>query len=880
MSTANRQQGQITTRGDLLPFRFEPPAMPAHTLVRERLLQHLEQAMQQRLILLQAPAGSGKTLLLSQWRQAQRLPCSWLNLQDFPDHPDALLHGLILSLRQLPGIPRDLGQSLLEQHPLHAGPADHSPEYPLAQLLKEVQPHLKGHAHLLLDAAEHLQHPGHWQWLSLLLHALPNNLTLVISSRAPLPLSLSRLQLTDQLLKLDGQALAFTPDEIRQLFRQLNKAINNPWVTDLWQQTQGWPALVRLISQNGNAADARLFLQEHVLQNLTQQERQLLGWMCGLQAAHARLLVRLTQQDFATTLEKLARNGLLQVATPDATDPWYRLHPFLQQEMRQQLASSLPADSINPDFHARAARALADLGLFDAAADQAFKAADPVPLASYMAQLTPWLLKHQDPGPFLQWKTALGRSQIQASIPLTLTCGWALLLAGQTHLLPDLLAPLLATQNPQARLLQAMHLASQGKIEPALQQALAVYPLLHDACLEVRIQALLLLSRIHSSQNRLKAARGFNREAQMLAHQARSPELEQLLACDQACLEMNKGHLQLAEHLLHQALQLPGQASLPKGRLLLLQGYLHWCQGYNDLAEQQLDESLALLKPASDPYLISGLLVLSLVARGKGNLTAAFDWLGEAERTLHIQHPASASWQPMITALKANLWLDQGKLDLALAWLQQLVQQDVEQPLIQLPLQNQLLHLLYSRALLSHRRYTQAMELLQARLEDTRAYPVAGLFIQVHKALALKYTRQTRDAQLCLKEALQLAQPEGFRMPFLVADTGLLALLEDLLEQLATGSELQTFAQQLLEQARLRHSQHRSLDPTHPVETLSSREEKVLLLVAEGLANKEIAERLFISLHTVKTHLRHILRKLDVRSRTQAVSRARELRLV
>ncbi|NLW03667.1 MAG: response regulator transcription factor [Pseudomonadaceae bacterium] len=116
-------------------------------------------------------------------------------------------------------------------------------------------------------------------------------------------------------------------------------------------------------------------------------------------------------------------------------------------------------------------------------------------------------------------------------------------------------------------------------------------------------------------------------------------------------------------------------------------------------------------------------------------------------------------------------------------------------------------------------------------------------------------------------------------MPFLSADKSLLTLFLPLKEQLAKGSNLLKFVQHLLSQLEL-SSSNTSNDPTRPREELSVREEQVLVLVAEGLANKEIAQRLFISLHTVKTHIRHILRKLDVSSRTQALTRARELRLL
>ena len=875
----------------LLSFRYEPPKMPAQTLVRDRLLSQLEAAATCRLTLLLAPAGTGKTLLLSQWKASERIAVTWLNLTSTAVTPASFIYGLIQSLRKLPELPNKLGESTLVD--LAANPSDNL-EHLLLPLMAEIKAALKTPSQLVIDAAENLNIPATLKLLDLLLQALPSKLGLILASRTFLPLQqLTPLQLTDQLRVIQRKDLDFTQDEIRQLLQQLNKNLHLSSITSIWQLTLGWPAAIKFICQSSSSnlasslALVRPFLQLEVLASLTNQQRQLLASLALLDAASAELLTELTaSQVTEESLRHLAAVGLILPTSADAksitnatfssAEPWFKLHPLLLSLVFQK---SSPLSAKDLAFHKQAAQALAMRGLFFPAAQQAFLAKETDLLATYMQKLASHLLRSLDPSQFLIWRNALEIKTIEASAELTFINCWALLFANLTQAASKLLNTSQFKNLPEAKLINCYLLVSEQKNDQAIQEALTLYPELRENQPEVAIHALLLITRWHTSRNLLRAARGFNREAQMLAHQLKSHELEQVLAYDQITLEINKGHLNLAEYLLNKALLLPSNQPIPKGRLLLLKGYLSWCQGQASLANQYLEEGTTLLQPSGDQHLISGYLTLSLVARSNHNLTSAFNWLDEAEKALHLQYPASVSWQPMITAFKASLWLDQGKLDLALTWLQQLINKSPEPALVQLPLQNQLLQLLYSRALMSHRHYDQALVLVNKQLSLTTNYPVSGLFLLVHKALALKHSRQTKEALATLREALHLAEPENFCMPFLSADNSLLELLLPLKEQLAKGSRSLKFVQHLLGQLG-QASTGSGKDPTRPLEELSVREEQVLILVAEGLANKEIAQRLFISLHTVKTHIRHILRKLDVSSRTQALTRARELRLL
>ena len=842
----------------LLPFRYEPPKMPAQTLVRDRLLSTLETAANCRLTLLLAPAGSGKTLLLSQWKNSERMPIAWLNLTASSSTltPTNLIYGIILSLRTLTELPTTLGETTLAAlKTVQANELEHL----LLPLMAEIKDALKTPSQLVIDAAENLINPASCnpamlKLIDLLLQALPSKLGLILASRTFLPLQqLTPLQLADQLTLIQRQDLDFTQDEIRQLLKQLNKTLHLASVTSIWQQTLGWPAAIKFICQSGNSdltgslEQVRPFLQQEVMAYLTHQEQTLLSNLAKLDAASAELLTELTGKSITEdSLRRLAAVGLLLPTTAAANclsstknnlpsaEPWFSLHPLLRLQVFQK---SSPSSASDQAFHKLAAQALAKRGLFYPAAQQAYLAEDKELLASYMQKLSSHLLRSLDPSQFLVWRNSLSNQVIAASSKLTFISCWALLFASQTATAKQLLTASPFQNLAEAKLIHCFILASEEQAERASQEALSLYPELSSSDIQVTgsppelaIHALQLITRWHTSRNQLRAARGFNREAQMLANQLQSPELQQILAYDQINLEVNKGHLNLAQHLLQEALQLASNQPIPRGRLLLQSGDLHWCQGKIRLATQGLEEATALLQPSGDSHLISGYLTLSLVARSSRNLIGAFDWLGEAERAMHLQQPASISWLPIITALKASLWLDEGKYDLALTWLQQLNEKPPVPSLVQLPLQNQLIQLLYSRSLMGHKRYEQALKLLNQQLKLTKNYPVAGLFVQVHKALALKHSRQNKEAFTTLRDALQLAEPENFCMPFLSADRSLLEVLLPLKEQLASGSTSLKFVQHLLSQVEQTTSSS-SNDPTRPLEELSVREEQVLILI-------------------------------------------------
>ena len=389
------------------------------------------------------------------------------------------------------------------------------------------------------------------------------------------------------------------------------------------------------------------------------------------------------------------------------------------------------------------------------------------------------------------------------------------------------------------------------------------------------LAALQLLTLGWQQKGQFRAARGYNRLADAWVLEQGDGEQRIAVQLDRIQGLLQQGQLVRAHSALTPIFLNSALSPANHARATWLQGLGYLQQGQLSEAETTLEQAVQLGFVCQAPCTLSALLDLSLLARLAGQRQEAFDCLEEAERLQLIWKLPAAWWQPRITLCKVPLWLDQGETDLSLAWL---TQRWPLHPVSQHPLWvSARMHQV--RALLCRQQYSRA----QTLMDQLSASPLQTTEQQVQhhllSALIHRHLRQPQEAVHQLIQALRLAAKDQFQLAFLLADASLTELLEAQVHQLPPGGDLHRLAEDLLRK-RLTPRDHPTADPTRPLEALSSREQEVLEMVALGLTNQAIAERLYISLHTVKTHLRHLLKKLDVRTRTQAVTRARSLRLI
>jgi LuxR family transcriptional regulator, maltose regulon positive regulatory protein len=293
------------------------------------------------------------------------------------------------------------------------------------------------------------------------------------------------------------------------------------------------------------------------------------------------------------------------------------------------------------------------------------------------------------------------------------------------------------------------------------------------------------------------------------------------------------------------------------------------------LTSQSLGELAAL---PQNPYRWRA--AMARIRQAQGDLDGALELLEEAERVYDGNF--SPNVRPVATR-KVRVWLAQGRIGDALNWARE-CGHSVDDKLTYL---HEFDHITLARVLLACQQHNRAdvvvaeiMKFLERLLKAAEESGRMGSAIEIIILQALAYHMQGSlpAAFLPLQRALTLAEPQGYIRIFLDEDKSML----ELLREASARKIMPDYTDKLLAafQAEQRESRDKSALPQPLIDPLSQRELDVLRLIALGLSNQEICERLFLALDTVKGHNRRIFDKLQVQRRTEAIVRAHELGLI
>jgi LuxR family maltose regulon positive regulatory protein len=373
-----------------------------------------------------------------------------------------------------------------------------------------------------------------------------------------------------------------------------------------------------------------------------------------------------------------------------------------------------------------------------------------------------------------------------------------------------------------------------------------------------------------------------NRDSLELAQRVGNPLFEALAHYDRARVLQARGEILRSLDEVRQGLQRlqglsPQRLYAVRARLTLYEGFLLALRLQPQAARARLLAGLGEARACRDISVLIGHCVIARLDGSSGEFAKAFAELAEAERLMHIWDVPPIYYLAMITLVKCELWLAQGRIDLAEAWLARLGQTyNGEHPAAPPEFHPQLpLHIELQQAVLDVMK-GQPM-LAEGRLNALHEHgqrsgrQMLSVMTLSQKVMLLLVSGREPEARKALSQALEAAAG-GVLQPF----DRLLAEHADWLRGQLQLCAPTAVSQSLLEKLPVMAS--RSVVESSPVaEQLSTRELAVLRLIALGCSNQEISEQLFISLHTVKTHASHINSKLGVERRTQAVARAKEL---
>ena len=901
---------------------YVPPVRP-DLVSRPRLVERLNDGIRagHKLTLISAPAGSGKTTLLSEWVRAMGganppLAIAWLSLDESDNDATRFLTYLIAALQT---IEADIGTGVLGA--LHALPALPPPtEAILTSLVNEIAA-FPDRMVLVLDDYHRVEAHRIHDALAFLLDHLPpppGGLHLVVATREDPPLSLARLRARGQMTELRATDLRFTSSEAAAFLNQVMGLNLSPEaIAALERRTEGWIAGLQLagisMQRHGDVAGfvesftgSHRFVLDYLLEEVLEQQSESVQTFL-LQTS---ILDRLTgslcdaltgKNSGQATLEMLEHANLFIVPLDDERR-WYRYHHLFAELLRQRLhqsAASSAGDGSSDvaELHTRASQWYEDHNLALEAFCHAAAANDmerverliegdriPRHLRSAVTAILDWLdslpKRVLDARPWLWWRYASlllisGRSdgveeRLQAA-ERAIEAAAAAAVKRKEPLLPVHGRDEQADDKTQNLIgliaaARATLAFTRYDVETMLAQSQRALEYLHPDSLISRASAHWTLGYAYLLQKDYVAARRALTEAISIS-QAADDIFTSILAT------IGLGNVQEAECQLYQAaetyrrvLQWAGDQPLQiicEAHLGLARVLYEW----NDLdaAEQHGQQSLELAQKygRNIDRFVSSEVFLAQLKLAQGDVAGATAMLAQTAESVR-RHNFSQR-MPEVAAAQVLVLLKQGKLAKAARLAE-------AHPL---PLSQAQVHLARGDT-------SAALAVLEPwrRQAEARGWQSDLLGASILQAVALRTLGKTEEAVRLLADALALAEPGGYIRAFV--DEG--PPLARLLSEAGAQGLVPSYVGKLL--AVLEAEEHRSqgipdLPPTQPlIEPLSQRELEVLELIAQGLSNREIGERLVLALDTVKGHNRRIYRKLEVHRRTEAVARARELGLL
>jgi LuxR family maltose regulon positive regulatory protein len=922
----------VSEQAALLATKLYVPRPHPGFVVRPRLLDRLDQGLTRDLILVCAPAGSGKTALLADWAGRGQRPVAWLSLDGGDNDPARFWRHTAAALERVrPGIGGRVG-------PLLGPPAPPSFEGLVTALINELaaQPAVD-EAVLVLDDYHLIDAQPVHAALTFLLEHLPPGLHLVLASRSDPPLPLPRLRARGQLAELRAADLRFTAEEADALLREAaGGGLPGTAVAALTTRTEGWAAGLQLaaLSLRGQADVTEFvatfsgshryvldYLAGEVLDRQTAQVREFLLDTSVLERLSGELCDAVTGRSGGQAMLEAIERANLFLVPLDEVRGWWRYHQLFADLLRARLLQEQPGRV--PALHRAAAGWHEAHGLADDAVRHAVAAGDMSWAARLIEQYFDAVYLTGESATLQRWLAQLPAELVRSRPRLGLALTFMALVSADVQAVA---APLDAAERASAAPADPADSAdpfapSVGRaasllanIPAALAIGHAWLAYLHGDAEGMAGFAAQARSRLADGEWMLESIYRLNLAlAEWLrgrldeAERGFASGIAGWLAADQRGLAVGgynflgqvqraQGQLDRAAGTYQQILSIT-EPPRPGGAAPPLAGYAHvglaelaYQRDELDTARRHATDGIARSRQLSESQpLANGLTTLAWIRQAEGDAAGARDAISEAERA--APGPAVANLLNPVPALRARLLLAQGDLAAAARWTKERGISRDDTPTYAREQE----YLVLARVLLAQDLAGQAFALLERLLAAATAQDRTGSVIEIRalQALALAAAGDEDGAVSALAGALTLACPQGYVRVFADEGPPMAALLGRLVEaQRARQAPARDVPLDCL--ARVLRAfggadraagsgrpaagpGRRAAAPAGLVEPLTARELEVLGFLAAGASNQRIAEELVVSLDTVKKHVSHVLGKLGATNRTEAVARARQL---
>jgi len=912
----------------ILVTKLYIPPTRAELVHRPGLVERLNKGLDRKLTLLSAPAGFGKTTLVSQWVgnfrkdnaiDSPTIKVAWLSLDEDDNDLTRFLTYFVAALHQVEGIEADHIQGALS---MLQSPQPPPIDTTLTSLINELAV-IPSKIILVLDDYHLIETQPIHDAITFLLKNLPPRLHLVIATRQDPPLSLSRLRVRDQITELRAVDLRFTSSEAADFLNQvMGLNLSSEDITELETRTEGWIAGLQLaaISMRGHQDHAgfiksftgghRLVLDFLIEEVLGQQPENIQNFL--LQTA---ILNRLTgplcdaltgQGNGQETLEMLDRANLFIVHL-DEERYWYRYHHLFADLLRQRLRQS-HSEQV-PTLHQCASEWYEQNGFTEDAIEHALANKDLERVLSLVEEAAEAMWGRDEHAKLGSWLAKIPAESICTRPQLCIFHATFTFASGQQdeaektlHAVEQSLDPkcdrftgaslpvhdqLSGTERIKllgriaaTRSFMASYRSDAPGVIPHARKALEYLP---EQDIVWRGAAATALGDAFIYQGRYIEAQRTYLEALEATKASGNTYMVMNTSLKLALNLRSQGKFQQVTDICQEQLEFArahgiGQTEMA-GWLLAIWGEVLAELDNLDGALHQVRKGVELTERGTDVAMLTwSYLCLTRVLFSRGDLT------GVEEIIIKTYNLAGESTVPywitnLMAAWRVRAWLVQDRLDEAVQWANRRGLDPNQEPTYVDALE----YVALARIIFAQERYGDAIRLLERLLEpaEAGAHTTRVIQILILQAMIHQAEGDSAKAMIPLERALTLAEPGGFIRIFVDEGPPMAQLLYEALNHEIMPAYvrrlLAAFPATVPEGAASAINQ---ADQSGLIEPLSDREIEVLRLIAKGLTNQDVANRLFLSGHTVKAHTRNIYSKLNVHNRAQAIARSQQLGLL
>jgi LuxR family maltose regulon positive regulatory protein len=914
----------------LLVTKLAIPPVRSDLVARPRLTNQLQLGIQRPFTLIAAPAGFGKSTVLSAWLEYAPVSAAWVSLESGDDDLIRFWSYVFTALERVhPGSGASALALLQGSDPQQLPPI----ETILTVWINGLAALPHEEVVLILDDYHLITAPPIHRSVTYLVDHLPPRLHLVMATRADPPLPLARLRTRGHLTEIRAADLRFTSEETTAfLTRTLGLHLSGEDIAALEARTEGWIAGLQLagLSMQGRK-DISAFLkaftgsQRYIIDYLTEEVlarqpepvQSFLLQTAILERLQGSLCEAVIGEHGGETsgqamLEQLEQANLFLISLDDER-LWYRYHQLFAEALRHRLQRKHPA--LVPELHRRASAWYEQQGLTRDAIYHALAATDFAQAARLIEQAFNALVRRGEIATLQRWAAALPDELVRSNIELAILQGWLLFVSGKhdealLHL-QDIehtfgISPVSDEPREQQTIPSGAEssAAIRGRIA-AIRASIALTQ--GDLPRTITLSRLALeylpkesmarsyvagyLGKAHYFGGDIKAASIALEEACRVSWEVKHIYGLFLVIHDLAHLQILQGHLYQADQTCLQALQQAkdqGGNQPARGLAFVVRGHLE--REWNDLdaATSLLQEGIKLCEQTTNTrVIVQACIELAFINQARGDTDGASAMMQQAVQRAERQRLSMSRGTQEVEAYQAWLSLMHGDEAAVLRWLQR----------CGLSLDRELHHvrereyLTLVRVLITRHRLDEAKQWLANLLQLAEAQGRMGSVIELLmlQAEALHASGEVNQAMERLSRALSLAEPEGYIRLFVDEGAPLAHVLVQMRHRPPGDQPGSThYREHLLALLGRAHDE----DVTHSAvtvpgsgmyplgEPLSERELKVLRLIVAGCSNREIADRLVIAVSTVKWYVNAIYGKLQVESRTKAIARARELNIV